>query len=88
MPGVFMVEALAQLGGIVAQCDPARDALPGLRLAAIRKAKILGRVLPGDVLRIEAKVTGRLDALVLVEGSIRCGEREVLHGAISLSGAQ
>ena len=86
MPGVFMIEALAQLGGVVAQSDPTREPLAGLRLAAVRGAKILGQVTPGEELRIAVEVKGRLDALVLVEGTIRCGDRVVLKGAISLSG--
>ncbi len=86
MPGVYMIEALAQLGGMVAQSDPARKPLAGLRLAAVRNVKILGSVGPGEELRIAVEVKGRLAALVLVEGEIRCGDRLVLKGAISLSG--
>src|SRR5919198_4813028 len=41
MPGVLLVEAAAQLAGTVAQSDPQRTPLRGLKLTAIRGAKIL-----------------------------------------------
>ena len=39
MPGVLLIEALAQLGGIIAQSDPDIPPLPDLRLAAVHNAK-------------------------------------------------
>ena len=87
MPGVLMIEAVAQLGGVIAQSDPEIEPFARLRLAAVRQAKILGSVKPGEVLRIEARVAGRMGPIVQVEGSIRCGEREVLRTSVSLSGA-
>ena len=42
LPGVLLLEAAAQLAGVVAQADPARVPFSGLKLPAIRAAKILG----------------------------------------------
>src|SRR5271156_6023367 len=41
-PGVLLVEAAAQLAGVVAQCDPQISPMPGLKLTALRAVKILG----------------------------------------------
>src|SRR5947199_7192995 len=53
-PGVLLVEAAAQLVGVVAQSDPQVPPLPGLRLTALRGVKILGTAKPGEVIRLEA----------------------------------
>lgn len=86
MPGVLLVEAIAQLGGVVAQSDPGHAPLDDLRLTGIRAAKVLGAAAPGDVLEIRATVEGRLGGLVQVDGEIRRGG-ELLAGAkVTLSG--
>src|SRR5881628_1327354 len=53
MPGVLVVEAGAQLAGVVAQSDPTREPLRELKLTAIRSIKILGAVLPGETIQLE-----------------------------------
>lgn len=70
MPGVLLIEAIAQLGGIVCQCDPAIPELTDLRLTAIRNAKILGAAQPGQTLTIESVVEGRMEGLVQVAGTV------------------
>src|SRR5687767_15299812 len=64
MPGVLLVEAAAQLAGIVAQSDPRIAPMAGLKLTAMRGVKIFGTARPGEVIRIEARVTGRMGNLV------------------------
>src|SRR5438093_9941431 len=64
MPGVLLLEAAAQLAGTVAQSDPKVSPMPGLKLTAVRGAKILGTARPGEVIRLEARVIGRLGNLV------------------------
>src|SRR6266542_937487 len=49
-PGVLLVEAAAQLAGVVAQSDPKIPPLRGLKLTALRNVKILGAVKPGEVI--------------------------------------
>ena len=75
MPGVLLVEAAAQLAGVVAQSDPAIPPLAGLKLTAMRAVKILGSARPGDTLRVTAEVTGRMGKL------IQATVRAELHGA-------
>ncbi len=85
-PGVLLVEALAQLAGVIAQADPAQAPLPGLKLTAIRAAKILGTGRPGEVIQLRAEITGRLANLVQARGSASVNERIVLQADVVLSG--
>src|SRR6478672_10244237 len=78
MPGVLVAEAAAQLAGVVAQSDPTREPLRDLKLPALRSIKILGAVLPGETLRLEAKINGRMAGLVQASISARVGERVIL----------
>src|SRR5258708_10935545 len=64
LPGVLLVEAGAQVAGMVAQEDPANPSMPGLKLTALRAVRILGSALPGDTLMIEAIISGLLGRLV------------------------
>ena len=86
MPGVLLIEALAQLGGVVAQSDPAIAPLQNLRLTAVQQAKILGSAVPGETLRLQAKVLGRAPGLVMVEGNVGVGERVLVTARVTLSG--
>lgn len=86
MPGVLLVEAGAQLAGVVAQSDPAREPLKDLKLTAIRGVKILGAVLPGERVDLEARVTGRMGGLVQASITASVGDRVVLQGEVTLSG--
>lgn len=87
MPGVILVEAVAQLAGVVAQCDPAVPPLPGLKLTAIRAAKILGTAAPGETLTLRAEITGRMGKLVQARGTAETGGRVLLRMEVVLAGA-
>jgi 3-hydroxyacyl-[acyl-carrier-protein] dehydratase len=86
MPGVILIEAIAQLGGVVVQTDPEHAAMADLRLTGVRAAKILGAAVPGDRLRIRAKVEGRLGALVQVEGDVSGPAGVLATAKVTLSG--
>jgi 3-hydroxyacyl-[acyl-carrier-protein] dehydratase len=85
-PGVLLVEAAAQLAGIVAQSDPRIPPMPGLKLTALRNAKILGTARPGETIRIEARLLGRLDKLVQAQAVVSVGGQTVLQAELTLSG--
>ncbi len=85
-PGVLMLEAAAQLAGTVAQSDPVIMPLSDLRLTGVRGLKILGTAHPGEVLRIEARIVGRLKYLVQAEVDETIQGRPVLNGTVTLSG--
>ncbi len=86
VPGVILIEALAQLGGVVAQSDPGIPSLSDLKLTAVRGAKITGSAGPGEILTIRAEVVGRMGGLVQVQGEVRAGARVLLISQITLSG--
>jgi 3-hydroxyacyl-[acyl-carrier-protein] dehydratase len=86
LPGVLLIEAAAQLAGVVAQSDPAITPLAGLKLTALRAVKILGAARPGDVVRLEARVIARLGHLIQAQARARVGETLVLTAELTLSG--
>lgn len=86
MPGVILIEAIAQLGGVAIQTDPDHPAMGDLRLTAVRAAKILGAAVPGDLLEIRAKVEGRLGGLVQIEGEVSVDGAVLASAKVTLSG--
>jgi len=86
-PGVLLVEAAAQLAGVVAQSDPQIPPLSGLKLTAIRNVKILGSARPGEIICLEAHVTGRLAKLIQAEATANVNGRIVLEAGLTLSGS-
>ena len=86
LPGVLLLEAIAQLGGIVAQCDPEIPPLADLRLTGVRAAKILGAATPGTEIRLVARVEGRLGPLVQIDGEAHGPDGMLAHAKITLSG--
>ncbi len=85
-PGVLLVEAAAQLAGVVAQSDPQFPPLPGLKLTALRSVKILGTARPGQAIHIEARVLGRLGNLVQAQATVSVAGQTVLQAEVTLSG--
>ena len=86
MPGVLLVEAAAQLAGVVAQCDPTIPPLAGLKLTALRAVKILGTARPGETLRLEARIVGRLGNLIQAQATASVNGQTVLQAEVVLSG--
>ena len=86
MPGVLLAEAVSQLAGFVAQSDPTIPPLPGLKLTALRNVKILGSARPGESLRLEACVTGRLGNLIQTQGRALVGGEVALTAELTLAG--
>lgn len=86
MPGVLLIEAAAQLAGTVAQSDPQIAPLAGLKLTALRGVKILGTARPGEIVQLEARVTGRLGNLVQAQATARVNGQIILQAELTLSG--
>jgi 3-hydroxyacyl-[acyl-carrier-protein] dehydratase len=86
-PGVLLVEAAAQLSGVVAQTDPNIPPLPGLKLAAMRGIKILGTAKPGETIRLESKLLSRMANLIQAQVTATVNGHVVLQGELTLSGA-
>jgi 3-hydroxyacyl-[acyl-carrier-protein] dehydratase len=78
MPGVLVVEAMAQAGGIIMMHEiPDRDSKLVV-FTGIEKAKFRRPVTPGDQLRIEVEVlsiktrAGRIEGKAYVDGKLAC----------------
>jgi 3-hydroxyacyl-[acyl-carrier-protein] dehydratase len=74
------------VAGVVAQNDPVIPPLPGLKLTALRNVKILGSARPGETVRLQARITGRLGPLVQAQVSAFVAESKVLSAELTLSG--
>lgn len=85
-PGVLLIEACAQLAGVVAQSDPDVPPLPGLKLTAVRGAKITGTARPGQVITLHAQVIGRMGRLVQAQATASVLGSLVLQCEITLAG--
>ena len=83
---MLLVEATAQLAGIVAQSDPEILPLIGLKLAGLRAVKITGSASSGEVIRLEASVTGRMANLVQATAVAWVRDQLVLRAELTLSG--
>ena len=88
MPGVILIEAIAQLGGVVAQCDPNQPVLADMRLSGVRAAKILGAARPGQILEIKAAVEGRLGGLIQIDGAVTGPDGPLATAKVVLSGTE
>jgi 3-hydroxyacyl-[acyl-carrier-protein] dehydratase len=85
-PGVLLLEATAQIAGVVAQSDPHIPPLPGLKLAGVRGIKLTGSAGPGEIIRLEARLTGRLANLIQAATVAWVNGQVVLRGELTLSG--
>lgn len=78
MPGVLVVEAMAQAGGIIMMHEIPDREKKLVVFTGIEKAKFRRPVTPGDQLRIEVEVlsfrprAGRIEGKAWVEGKLAC----------------
>lgn len=73
MPGVLLLEALAQLGGILAIRSSEAQGAPVVYLTGIDKAKFRKPVIPGDQLRLEVEVIKRRPPFWRMMGKVYVG---------------
>lgn len=89
LPGVIMIEALAQLGGVLAQSDRGDRPLANMRLTAVRQFKILGSIPPGETVTITARRDAVMPGLVQISGEITTADGSRLAiGSVVLSGEE
>ncbi len=84
MPGVLILEALAQTGAVaILSCEEHKGKIA--YFAGIKKARFRGKVIPGDLLRLEVEI-GRFKAS-LGMGSARAivGEKLVCEAELSFA---
>ena len=68
MPGVLIIEALAQTGGVLALRDETIGSEKLVLFAAIEEAKFRRPVVPGDQLRLELEVLQRHTSFARMKG--------------------
>jgi len=87
-PGVLLVEAVAQLAGVIAQSDPQIAPLKNLKLTAIRGVKIFGSARPGELIELRSEIVGRLENLIQAKGIAAIGSQTLMQSEITLSGEE
>lgn len=82
MPGVLIVEAMAQVGGVlVLKTVPDRKSKLVL-FASIEEAKFRRPVLPGDTLILECKTLKRKETVVKMQGTATVNGQVVAEGIV------
>ncbi len=84
MPGVLMIEALAQAGGVMMLSRGGNEKKLAY-LVAVDKARFRKKVVPGDQLRLEVEVIRAKATIGLVKGVAWVGEEEVCSADIMFS---
>lgn len=88
MPGVLIVEALAQVSAVVMLTKEGNEGRLGL-LAGIDNCRFKKQVKPGDQLRLEVEITrlkgpiGKGKGIATVDGELVCESELILHSEIS-----
>ena len=78
MPGVLILEAMAQVGGVLAMKSSPTTGPPAVYLTGVDNAKFRKPVVPGDQLRFEVEVVKRrppfwkMQAKAYVESELVC----------------
>lgn len=78
MPGVLILEAMAQVGGVLAMKSSPTSGAPAVYLTGVDQAKFRKPVVPGDQIRFEVEVVKRrppfwkMQAKAFVESELVC----------------
>ncbi len=87
MPGILILEALAQAGGIAFHSSFGKEEESVPFLAKIDSFRLKKKVLPGDQLILEAEVEHIFSNLAKVKVQARVGEEIVAEGMLVLAKA-
>lgn len=81
MPGVLIMEALAQVGAVVILKLPAYTGYLAL-FAGLDNVKFRGQVIPGDQLRLEVELIKSRKTFGVAQGKAYVGEELVAEGTL------
>src|SRR5687768_18424499 len=84
MPGVLLMESLAQAAGIWILKDAPDPSRLEVHVVGIDDAKFRRPAVPGDQLRLEVEVLHRRGPLCRVRGEVRAGEHRVAEAKLLL----
>ena len=82
MPGVLIIEALAQAGAICVLSDEANKGKIAF-LGGVNKAKFRGKVVPGDVLSLEVEIVKIKGPVGVGKGTAKVDGKIVASGEIT-----
>ena len=83
MPGVLIVESMAQVGGVLAFKSAPPGGRPAVYLTGVDAAKFRKPVMPGDQLRLEVTVLKRRPPFWRMHGQAYVGETLVCEAEIT-----
>jgi len=82
MPGVLIIEAMAQVGGVFALVSDDLGDDKVTYFVGIDKARFRKPVLPGDVLRLELEILGNRRGIYTFQGNAYVGETLVAEAEL------
>ena len=85
MPGVLLVEAMAQACGLLAFSVEADPASKVLLFAGIDKTRFKSRVVPGDQLIMDVELTGRKLGMTTFQAYTRVDGKVVAQGELRMA---
>jgi len=85
MPGILILEALAQTGGIAFHSSFEKEEETVPFLARIDEFRLKGKVVPGDSMILEAKIEHIFSNLAKVKVRAKVGEETVADGVLILA---
>ncbi len=81
MPGVLMLEALAQLGVLYSKmCSESPDVDALIVFAGVDEVRFRRQVVPGDMLNLEMKFLKKRGAIWKMEGTAKVGDEIAVKG--------
>ncbi|MDR3149574.1 MAG: 3-hydroxyacyl-ACP dehydratase FabZ [Oscillospiraceae bacterium] len=84
MPGVLIIEALAQTGGIALLADGSGKGKLAV-LAGVKNAKFVKPVVPGDVMELECRILRRLSNIGIAECEAKVNGETVCQAEITFA---
>jgi len=89
MPGVLIIEALAQAGGVLTQLSLGRDAQSKLfYLVKVDNVRFIKQVVPGDVLALHVQVKRVIRNMAVYYGEARVDGEVVAHAEVLCAGTR
>ncbi len=82
MPGVLIIEALAQVGAVAILCQPEVKGKIAY-MGAINSAKFKGKVFPGDVLRLETEIIKKKGPIGVGAAKAYVGDKLVVQAELT-----
>jgi 3-hydroxyacyl-[acyl-carrier-protein] dehydratase len=90
MPGVLVIEALAQATGLLAFCTQEQEPADNFiyMLVSVDKARFKRQVIPGDALILEVEVTRRLRGMWKFDVLARVGDEVAASAELMCAGRE